>query len=191
MKKRILLIAAIALCFSILTGGTLAYFSALDVARNVITSGGVEIRLIEKHLVDGVLQDYPGEPIRVMPAASVSKIVSVENADEPVWVRMNYTMTFYDSEGEKMDVPAEELKKLVIIEPDSSSWTEKDGWWYYNEAVKTGKTTEPLFEEVRFSGPDMGNEYQRSTVVIDVNAQAVQQANNGSNVTEALGWPAN
>jgi len=36
----------------------------------------------------------------------------------------------------------------------------------------------------------MGNEYQNCTVSVDVSAQAVQVANNGADVLEAKGWPA-
>ena len=123
MKKKILLISAIVLCIAILSGGTLAYFTTSDTARNVITSGGVEVKVIEQQLVDGELQDYPSEPIPVMPAATVSKIVSVQSIEAPVWVRMNYTVTVFDPNGEEMDVSAEELAKVIAIAPDSENWT--------------------------------------------------------------------
>ena len=84
---------------------------------------------------------------------------------------------------------ADELAKVIVIDPDATNWTLKDGWWYYNTAIKSGEMTKPLFEEVVFSGPDMDNKYQNCTVMIDVNAQAVQTVNNGETVWEALGWP--
>ena len=102
---------------------------------------------------------------------------------------MNYTLTVYDADGKKMEIPADELAKVIIIDPDTTNWTQQDGWWYYNTAIKSGETTKPLFEEVVFSGPYMDNKYQLCKVVIDVTAQAVQQANNGATVWEALGWP--
>lgn len=189
MKKKILYIAAILICLSIITGGTLAYYTASDTARNVITSGGVEVVVVEQQLVNGTVQSYPNEPIPVMPATTVSKIVSVQSAAQAAWVRMNYTLTVYDADGKEMEIPADELAKVIVIEPDTTNWTQKDGWWYYRTAIKSGETTEPLFEEVVFSGPYMDNKYQNSTVEIIVSAQGVQQANNGSTVMEALGWP--
>ena len=190
MKKRIFALAVVLICLSVLASTTIAYFTDTDIARNVITTGGIDIHIIEQQLVDGKLVDYPNEPIPVMPASAVSKIVSVQNTDEPAWVRMNYTLTVYDAEGKEMDIPADELAKVIVITPDATNWTQKDGWWYYNTAVKGGETTKPLFEEVAFSGPHMDNKYQLCTVVIDVTAQAVQQANNGATVLEAAGWPA-
>ena len=191
MKKKILYIAVIVICLSLITGGTYAYFTTSDTARNVITSGGIEVNVVEQQLVNGTLQPYPNQPIPVMPATTVSKIVSVQSVEQAAWVRMNYTLTVYDPDGKEMEIPADELAKVIVIDPDTTSWTEKDGWWYYNTAVKTGEVTKPLFEEVAFSGPNMDNKYQLCTVVIDVTAQAVQQANNGVTVWEALGWPAN
>lgn len=189
MKKKILYITAIVICLSLITGGTYAYFTTSDTARNVITSGGVEITVVEQQLVNGTLQPYPSQPIPVMPATTVSKIVSVRSTEQAAWVRMSYTLTVYDADGKEMDIPADELSKVIVITPDTTHWIQKDGWWYYNTAIKSGKTTKPLFEEVVFSGPYMDNKYQLCTVVIDVTAQAVQQANNGTTVWNALGWP--
>ena len=189
MKKKILYIAAIVICLSLITGGTYAYFTTSDTARNVITSGGIEVKVVEQQLVNGTLQPYPSQPIPVMPATTVSKIVSVQSTKQAAWVRMNYTLTVYDAEGKEMEISADELAKVIVITPDATNWTLKDGWWYYNTAIKSGEMTKPLFEEVAFSGPYMDNKYQNSTVVIDVTAQAVQQANNGNSALNALGWP--
>ena len=190
MKKKILYIAAIVICLSLITGGTYAYFTASDTARNVITTSGVKINVVEQQLINGTLQPYPSQPIPVMPATTVSKIVSAQSIEQAAWVRMNYTLTVYDADGKKMEIPADELAKVIVIESDTTNWTLKDGWWYCITAVKGGEMTKPLFEEVAFSGPDMDNKYQGCTVVIDVIAQAVQKANNGATVWEALGWPA-
>ena len=189
MKKKILYIAVVVICLSLITSGTLAYFTAEDTARNVITSGSVEVTVVEQQLVGGTLQPYPSQPIAVMPGTTVSKVVSVRSAEQGAWVRMNYAVTVSDAEGKVMEIPAEELNKVIIIEPDTANWQYKDGWWYYNAAVAGGETTKPLFESVAFSATQMGNAYQSCTVLIDVTAQAVQQANNGGTVMEALGWP--
>lgn len=189
MRKKILYIAAVVICLSIITSGTLAYFTAEDTARNVITSGSVDVAVVEQQLINGTLQTYPDQPTPVMPGTTVSKIVSVQSMDQAAWIRANYTVTIYDADGRQMEISGAELAKVVLIKPDSVNWTLKNGWWYYNAACKAGETTKPLFEAVEFSGPEMGNEYQRCTVTIDIHAQAVQQANNGSTVMEAAGWP--
>ena len=190
MKKKILYVAAIIICLSIITGGTLAYFTTSDTARNVITSGGISLEVVEEQLIDGKLQPYPSQPIQVMPATTVSKLVSVRNTQQPAWVRMTYTLTVKDASGKVMDIPPAELSKVIAIDAGGGKWLEKDGWWYYSSAVQSGMSTEPLFREVVFSGPHMDNKYQNCTVTIDVTAQAVQKANNGTTPLEAQGWPA-
>ena len=188
MKKKILYFAAIVICISIITGGTLAHYTTEDTARNVITSGGVSVKIVEQRLVDGELKPYPNERIKMMPSSEVSKIVTVKNLEKDAWVRLSYTVTVYDAADNQMDITAEELKSVILIEPDDEKWTEKDGWWYYDSALESGESSTPLFESVTFSGPNMGNKYQGSTVLIDVIAEAVQKANNGDAVEEALGW---
>lgn len=189
MKKRIFALAVVLTCLSILASTTLAYFTDIGTARNVITSGGIGIQVIEQQLVGGIMQPWPETPVPVMPGTAVSKIASAKNLEQPAWIRMNYTVTVYDAAGKTMDVPAGELAEVIVIDANDDAWTQKDGWWYYKTAVNTGETTAPLFEEVIFSGPHMDNKYQNCMVTVDVTAQAVQKANNGATVWEAKGWP--
>jgi len=189
MKKRIFAISVVMICLSILASVTLAYYTDSATARNVITSGGIDIQVVEQQLTDGTLQPWVDPEIPVMPSTVVSKIVSVKNIQQTAWIRASYTLTVLDAEDNVMDIPEDELEKVMISEPDSTGWTRKDGWWYCVDAAGTGEMTTPLFEAVTFSGPDMDNKYQGCKVIIDVNAQAVQKANNGNSVLEALGWP--
>lgn len=191
MKKKILYIAAIVICLSILAGGSMAYFTATETARNVIDSGGISIEILEQQLVDGQLKPWPGKAIPVMPTSKVSKIVSFRNLEQTAWIRADYTLTVYDADGKVMDISDQELARVILIAPNSNAWAYKDGWWYHKNPVAGGVTTTPLFEEVVFSGPNMDNKYQNSTVVVDVTVQAVQKANNGTTYAEALGWPQN
>ena len=189
MKRKIFYIAAIIICLSIISGGTLAYFTAEDTATNVITSGDVDVSVIEQQLVGGEIQPYPAEPVNIMPGTSISKIVSARSMAQEAWVRMSYTLTVFGADGEKLPVPGRELEKMISVRVNIKDWISEDDWWYYPNPVSSGDTTAPFFEEVVFSGPDIGNEYQNCTVIIDVNAQAVQKAHNGTTVMEASGWP--
>ena len=188
MKKKIFAMAVVLICVSILASTTLAYFTDLGTARNVITTGGVSIQIVEQQLVGDKLVDYPNEPIAAMPGKTISKIVSVKSLKQAAWIRMNYTVTVLDAAGDVMEVPAAELEKLIVIVADAENWTYRDGWWYCNEPVSAGESTKPLFDSAAFA-KNMGNAYQESTVYIDVTAQAVQKANNGESVLDAAGWP--
>lgn len=189
MKKKVLYMAAIIICLSIISGGTLAYFSTADTARNVITSDGIDVLVVEQQLVNGKLVAYPNEAIPAIPGTVHSKIVTVKNVDAPAWIRVSIDVKVLDARGNTVEVDAADIGKAVIINTDSEYWTYKNGWWYYNSAVETGNSTEALFESVEFSGRDMGNIFQGKSVDITVTAQAVQKANNGETVMEVKGWP--
>ena len=190
MKKRIVYIAALAVLLSLITGGTLAYFTAEDVVRNEITAGAVEAEVAQYTLADGVLQPFSQQMIQVMPGRRVSMIVTARSLAQAAWIRMAYEVAVYDAQGQVMDIPAQELEKMIGLEGRDASWTCTDGWWYYADAVGKGDSTRPLFDTVTFSASDMGNEYQECTIQIQVTLQAVQKANNGDSVWEAAGWPA-
>ena len=189
MKKRIFAFAVVVICLSILASTTLAYFTDTAIARNVITSGGVDIAIEEWQETPAGLIPYPSQPITVMPGISVSKIVTVRNQDAQSFIRVKLVLTLKDATGKEMEITSETMEKIIHLIMNNQDWTEKDGWWYYGSAVNTGEATKPLMTGVSFDGINMTNEYQKCTLEIHVYAQAVQTANNGNTVMEAAGWP--
>ena len=189
MKKKIIIALAILLCLTSVVGGTLAYFTAYGTARNVITTGGIGVEVVEQQVVGGEPVPYPPEPIEIMPSTNVSKVVSARSLDAPAWIRMTYVTTVLGPDGKAKDFPADSIAKAIIVHTNSTNWTEKDGWWYYKDALAVDEVSTPLIESVSFSGPNMGNEYQNCQAIIDVAVEAVQVANNGTSAMTALGWP--
>lgn len=193
MKKKILALAVVAMFTSIIASGTLAYFTAEDKAHNIITSGGVGIELIEKTKGnDGVEVDFPEEGIKgVMPGTSVSKIVKVKNTGTgDAWIRVQITPSIKDAAGAELPL-AIGTENIPVMTCDifDEHWIDGgDGYFYHKESIQADEFTEVLFEEVDFSAA-MGNEYQNSIANIVIDAQAVQAANNGTDVMEAKGWP--
>ena len=185
MKKKAIIISAFAICLSVLVGGTSAYFTAEEKVHNVITTGGIDIKLSEWADEDKTVKISENCEDLVMPGTELVKIAEVENVGtNPAYIRIkilkNLQMTS-DRDGN------EELLKLNI---NTKNWTLKDdGYYYYNEKLEPGRTTEPLFTTVRFS-EDMGNEYQNAKLELDVAAYATQVDNNGNTVFDAKGWPA-
>ena len=194
MKKKLLLFCALLICSTCVVTGTIAYYTDQSTAHNIITSGGVDIEIEEWQDTDEGWIPYPkDEPIAVMPTTTVSKIVTVRNQDAKSYIRAQFAVTVKDAEGQVMELDQAILESIISIVPNNEYWLTgqaDDGWYYYKDVVGTDKVTEPLFWEVVFSGVNMTNEYQNCTIEIDVDAQAVQAANNGSNVLEAAGWSA-
>ena len=182
MKRKILILSVLAILLAILAANTLAYFTADTAAHNVITTGNVDIALNEwaHEARTEKFEDKTG----VMPGAEVTKIVEVENVGTgTAWVRVQVVLDVY-AEGGKEQLPPDP----VTLDFNETDWKYFDGYYYYNYPLDPGETTEPLFTSVAFDD-QMGNEYQNSTAHVDVNAYAVQSANNGEDVLSANGWP--
>lgn len=181
MKRKLLILSALAICIAMLVTGTLAYFTAEGKAHNVITTGGVEIAVQEWADEEKTkpFEDLTG----IMPGMTVTKIAEIKNTGaSDAWVRVKVEKSIkLQGEG----TPDTGLVELTL---NTTDWTEKDGYYYYKEALKPGEVTAPIFTAVTFK-PDMGNEYQNATATVDVTAQAVQTANNGDAVMNAQGWP--
>lgn len=186
MKRKITVCALLIGCLSILAYGTMAYLTAEKTATNVITTGNIKIELKEMAISEegGDLvpfQDKTG----VMPGAEISKIVSIKNiGGQSAYVRIKLDKAITLAEGITDDVDL----SLIKFDLNTSDWTEKEGYYYYNTPLSAGEETKPLFNTVIFD-KEMSNMYKESKVEINVNAQATQVANNGDNVFSAVGWP--
>ena len=214
MKKKLFSLSLIITCLATISTGTLAFFQAKDVAHNVITSGGVDIDLVEK--AENPDED-PNDPTDdfidfedvdgIVPGQDVSKIVYVQNtgaSDAWVRIRADVSITLADGTEGSIDVLTIDYNKADWIYKADAEGT---GYWYYKDPLppptqpESGDPviaeTTPLFTKVTFI-PDMDNSYQGCTTRIDVSAQAVQVANNPmkenedptiDDVLEAAGWP--
>ena len=183
MKRKLLIVSALAILVAVTAAGTLAYFTDTGTAHNVITTGNVKIEL--KEWADEArtqpLQDKTG----VMPGTKVTKIVEVKNTGTgAAFLRLYVEKNVYGADQKPMK------SDPVSLDFDNRNWTysESEGYYYYNRPLEPGKTTEPLFTTVTFD-PLMGNEYQNASAHVKVIAYAVQSANNGDSPQAAKGWP--
>ncbi len=191
MKKKLLLLGVVGICLAILTSGTVAYFTAEDTSHNVITSGGIEIAIIDKtEDENGMLVDFPEDGlIGIMPGTGASRVVSVRNTGgSEAWIRVKVTQEILSEDGARLSLLVKENIPAITFAVDEEKWTLKEGWYYYCAPVSAGTVTDVLFEQVDFSAL-MDNGYQNSKADMKIFAQAVQTANNGSTALDAVGWP--
>ena len=181
MKRQRLILSVLAIRIATLAAGTLPYFTSEEKAHNVITTGGVATAAQEW---EDENKQTPFEDLEgIMPGMTVTKIAEIKNTGaSDAWIRVLITKNIQLA-GDGTPNTA-----LVELELNIADWTEKDGYYYYKEALKPGEVTAPIFTAVTFK-PEMGNEYQNATATVDVSAQAVQTANNGDTVMDAKGWP--
>ena len=180
MKRKLLIIALCMVLVTLSVAGSLAYFSEKsEIVHNIITTGSVEIELIETDENGDPFEDIEG----AVPGVSYGKVVTVKNTGAgAAYVRMLVSVSVTMADGTQGDV------SLISLDINTADWELKDGYYYYKSALAPGGETAPLLSEVSISG-SMGNDYQNCTINIDVSAQAVQSANNGDPLT-AQGWPA-
>jgi len=85
LKRRSMLIAVVAIIFVFMTQPTVAYYTTIGTATNVVTSGGIELT-IHEHTADG--SKFPEQGVYIIPGDIVSKVVTIENTcGHPFYLR--------------------------------------------------------------------------------------------------------
>ena len=181
-KLNMLLIALAAIVVTLCSQTTLAYYSTVGKATNVVTSGQIRL-MIHEYTADG--SRFPEQGVYIIPGDIVSKKVDVENVcDHPFYLRVKL-VNGIDSEA----LSAEDIFKVDLNEHD---WTLcDDGYIYYNQILPPGQTTPAVFTQVEIVGDRVDQNYIGKTLTLTVTAQAVQSENNPAEFPwEASGWPA-
>lgn len=181
-KKLTAGVAALILCITGVTYGTLAYFTDKDTRANVITIGHVTGTLTEtdEHMRDDNTtgKDYtnvnPGDVLDKDTTVTLDK----ESEDAYVRVSINY-------EGLTKEQALAIENNLDI----SAGWTKsEDGYYYYNEILsnKTGAiNSSKVFSKVTIP-TEWGNEIAGITFNINVKAEFIQ-SDNFTPVTDEAG----
>ncbi len=182
MKKKVFSLSVVAILIAVCSFGTVAYYNAQDVAHNVITTGGVKIEIDEWADDERTIPfaDVEG----VVPNSSVTKIAEVKNTGKSdAWVRVRVEKKIALSQSGEAD------SDMLKVNVNKTDWIDGgDGYFYYAEKLSADEITEPIFTSVEFS-ENMDNDYQGARCSVDVYAQAVQSANNGTDALSASGWP--
>lgn len=183
MKLKFLVIALCAIIVTFFAQDTLAYYSTIGKATNVVTSGDIRFIIHEK-TDQGT--DFPAEGVYILPGDVVSKEVSIESdCDHPFYLRVKIVYGV-----DSVALSAEDCFKLNI---DEKNWQLSDGWYYYKGTVEPGQTTPCVFSKVEIVGNKVDNSYLGKTLSVTVVAHAVQSENNpirDGDTSTASGWPA-
>lgn len=182
IKIKLATITLIAIVLSFFSQGTLAYYSTVGKATNVVTSGNIQFIIHEK-TDQGTA--FPEDGVYIVPGDVVSKEVSIESdCEHPFYLRVKIVYGVDSTE-----LSAEECFKLNINE---EYWELHDGWYYYKGIVEPGQTTPNVFSHVEIVGSKVDNSYLGKTLELTVVAHAVQSENNpisGDDTFTASGWP--
>ena len=182
IKAKFAVVALVAIAITFLSQGTLAYYSTVGKATNVVTSGNIQFII---HEMTDQGKEFPQEGVYIVPGDIVSKKVSIESdCEHPFYLRVKMV---YGVDAQVLT--AEDCFKLNINE---EYWVLHDGWYYYTGIVNPGETTPDVFSHVEIVGSKVDNSYLGKTLTLTVKAQAVQSENNpitDGNTYTASGWP--
>lgn len=181
-KQKLLLIALIVVLMTFFGQSTLAYYTAIGTATNVVTSGDIQLMIHEK-TADG--SDFPAEGVNVIPGDIVSKEVTVENVCEhPFYLRVKLV-----NGTDSLELSADDCLKIDLNEDD---WVlREDGYLYYAKVLQPGEVTAPVFTQVEILGDKVNQNHAGTTLLLTVKAYAVQSENNpAEHPWDAAGWPA-
>jgi len=182
LKIKCAVIALVAMAFTVLTQGTLAYYSTVGKATNVVTSGNIQF-IIHERTDQGT--EFPTEGVYILPGDIVSKEVTIESdCNHPFYLRVKIVYGI-----DSQELSAEDCFKLNINE---EHWKLVDGWYYYQGIVEPGQTTPHVFSHVEIVGSKVDNSYIGKTLTLSVVAHAVQSEHNpiqDGDTSTAHGWP--
>jgi len=182
IKLKLFTIAIVAIIMTLIANTSLAYHTTVGRATNVITTGGVTLKI---HETTDQGTPFPEEGVDIIPGDVVSKQVSIENVcEEPFYLRVKIVYGVNSDE-----LSASDCFKLNI---DSTNWRLVDGWYYYTSILEPHTITPNVFSHVEIVGNKVDNSYIGKTLTLTVKAQAVQSKNNpvdGNNTHTAYGWP--
>ena len=182
-KIKIFIVALVAIALTFISQSTIAYYSTVGKATNVVTSGNIQFKI---HEMTDQGTAFPEEGVYILPGDIVSKKVSIESdCGQPFYLRVKIVYGI-----DSQELPVEDCFKLNINE---ANWELHDGWYYYKDVVEPGETTPDVFSHVEIVGAKVDNSYIGKTLTLTVKAQAVQAKNNP--ITDGLtytasGWPA-
>ena len=182
IKIKIVVVALMAALITFMSQATLAYYSTVGKATNVVTSGNIQFII---HEMTDQGKEFPKEGVYIVPGDIVSKKVSIESdCEHPFYLRVKMVYGV-----DSQELTSEDCFKLNINE---EYWELHEGWYYYKEIVNPGETTPDVFSHVEIVGSKMDNDYLGKTLTLTVKAQAVQSENNpisDGNTCTASGWP--
>ena len=182
IKLKMTVISLVAILLTFFTQTSLAFYTTIGRATNVVTTG--EIRFIIHETTDQGTP-FPEEGVYIVPGDVVSKQVSVESAcEQPFYLRVKLVYGV-----DEQELTSEECFRVNINE---EYWQLVDGWYYYKDVVQPGQTTPYVFSQVEIVGSEVDNSYLGKTLTLSVVAQGVQSVHNpvnGTNTYEASGWP--
>ena len=136
-KKTILMLATMVLLLTVTVGSTIAYL--------VTSSGPVENTFTPSHVTSQVDETFT-------PGSTTKRNVMIENTgDTNAYIRAAIVITWKDKNGYTMPI-VPEVNVDYRIDINTNDWTPSGGYYYYKEAIASGKSTTNLINKCESTG---------------------------------------
>lgn len=183
LRERIVILALIGiLVVAIIGGSSMAQVTRKAETENIISSGEISVKLLNK-TKNG--DDMPELITHIVSGDTLDNVVSVKNTcqyDE--YIRVSLDKVIYETAEENAIL--DDSKATFLLNEEDWTYNERDGYYYYNDVLKAGETSEVLYDGI-FLSYSMGNEYKLAVMDVEITVEAVQSVNNGD-VFTAEGW---
>lgn len=137
-KKTILMLATMVLLLTVTVGSTIAFL--------VTSSGPVENTFTPAHVTSEVVEENWKDGDRV------KNNVTIKNTgNTSAYIRAAIVITWKDADGNTMPV-VPEVGKDYTISLNTTDWTKIDAYYYYKEAIASGKSTTNLINKCESTG---------------------------------------
>lgn len=179
-ERIIITVLASVLALLIIGGSSLARVVKKGETENSISSGEVKVSLVN---VSSDGEEMPELITGILPGDTLDNVVSVKNTGEhDEFVRIALDKVIYET-AEEANVLDDSGATFLLNEND---WTYYDGYYYYNNVLAAGETSEPLYNGI-YLDKSMNNAYKLAVMDVEITVDAVQSVNNGTPLT-AEGW---
>ncbi len=166
----------------IIGGGTLAYVTREARTENIITAGDIDVELFNM-IDDNTPMPENGINCVLANISYPNLVYAHNNCDFPEYIRMKVTKEVKDKDGTVLDAS----KFVPNFNEEDWTYSEEDGYYYYNHILQPRTNSEPLYTHIYFD-KSINNTYKTAALDMHIIVEAVQSDNNGSNVFEAEGW---
>lgn len=189
MKKKHLILIGVLGLLALGTASTLAATTVRTRTTNIITTGSVNVALVQKTIADnGVAATFtPMQLLAITPGTRYPQMPYAQNTGtEDCYVRVGVQTKIIAADGETI------LPNVLELDIDESQWVRDDeGWYRYVDILESGEETAvPLFTSVSFPF-SMDNQYLGATMELTLAVQGVQAEYNQyeTSVLEVQGFP--
>ena len=164
-KYKLAVIAFVVILISLSSKATLAYYVLQGTSKNIITTGDIDISIVET--LNGVA--FTGN-INVAPGSTLNRALYVQNVGgHPCWLRIKIETT------KNVDD-----RDVISMNIDSQNWIYQDGYYYYKNILASGATSAALYDQLSILeyGDETEERYSGTYVSMAITAEAIQSENN-------------